>query len=295
MPSTTVTARLIAIAAFVTAVSLTAGVERLAPAAAPDEARLWLQSPAVARRLALSFDDLVADTYWVRAVVHYGSVRLGPEHERRYPLLYPLLDFATSLDPRFATAYSLGAIFLSEGYPGGPGRPDLALRLLEKGRSLSPERWQHEHDIAFVYYWWLKDFTAAAIHFERASQLPNAPAWLRTMAAQTLTKGGDRASARQLWTTLLNGSDVDWIKRSAAYRLQQLRALDDLDALLQSVTAFSTETHRPPASWDELVRAARLRGIPVDPTGVPYELDAGRPRLSPRSTLQPLPGIEAAR
>ena len=36
-------------------------------------------------------------------------------------LLYPLLDLTTTLDPHFNIAYRFGAIFLSEPYPAGPG------------------------------------------------------------------------------------------------------------------------------------------------------------------------------
>ena len=288
-------ARLIACVAFATAVGLNvtaAGMVR--PRAITDEP-LWLQSPAVARRLSLSFRDLVADIYWVRAVVYYGSERLAPGGERKYVRLYPLLDFSTSLDQRFDVAYRLGAIFLSEGYPGGPGRPDQALQLLEKGRRYEPDQWQFAHDMGFVYYWWLRDFSAAAAHFEEAARLPGAPLWLRTMAAVTLAKGGDRDAARQLWTQLLDGSDVDWIKRSAAFHLQQIRALDDLDALTGLIERFAVRAGRPPASWDDLVQAGLLRAVPVDPQEVPYVLQDGVPALSPSSNLLPLPGHEAGR
>ncbi len=288
-------ARLIACVAFATAVGLNVTAAGMARPRATTEAPLWLQSPDVARRLSLSFRDLAADVYWVRAVVYYGSERLAPGGEKRYALLYPLLDFSTSLDQRFDVAYSLGAIFLSEGHPGGPGRPDLALQLLAKGRRYEPERWQYAHDMAFVHYWWLKDFRAAATHFEEAARLPAAPLWLRTMAAVTLAKGGDRDAARQLWTQLLDGSEVDWIKRSAVFHLQQIRALDDLDALRGLIERFTARAGRPPSSWDDLVRAGLLRAVPVDPQEVPYVLQNGAPALSPASSLLPLPGHEAGR
>src|SRR5207249_6200908 len=51
---------------------------------------LYVQSPAVLKRAALSYDALVADLYWIRAVQYYGGKRLskGP---KSYDLLYPLL------------------------------------------------------------------------------------------------------------------------------------------------------------------------------------------------------------
>ncbi len=87
----------------------------------------------------LSFTDLAADVYWVRAVVHYGGERRSPAASGRYALLHPLLDMTTTLDPHFDVAARMGAIFLSEGYPGGPGRPDLALELLRKGLRHDPD------------------------------------------------------------------------------------------------------------------------------------------------------------
>ena len=60
-------------------------------------------------------------------------MRRTSKASQTYPLLYPLLDLTTTLDPRFNIAYRFGAIFLAEPYPGGPGRPDLAIALLEKG------------------------------------------------------------------------------------------------------------------------------------------------------------------
>ena len=49
-----------------------------------------------------------------------------------------MLDLTTTLDPLFNVAYRFGAIFLAEPYPGGAGRPDLAIALLEKGLQARP-------------------------------------------------------------------------------------------------------------------------------------------------------------
>lgn len=257
---------------------------------------LWLQSPQAARRLMLVFTDLAADVYWIRAVVHYGGERRSSAEDGRYALLYPLLDMTTTLDPHFDVAARLGAIFLSEGYPGGPGRPDQAIALLEKGLRHDPTRWQYRHDIGFVNYWWIKDYKAAAHQFELASQMPGAPLWLRTMAAVTLIKGGDRAGARQLWTELYDTADVEWLRRAATNRLQQLQALDELDALRAVAARFRERTGRDPQAWSDLVRAGLLPGVPADPAGAPYALAAeSGVTLAADSPLQPLPTFEAGR
>lgn len=280
------------VALLASAVALQAARERIAPPRAAAVPTLWLQSPDLARRLMLSFTDLAADVYWMRAVVHYGSERRSAATEGRYALLYPLLDMTTTLDPHFDVAARLGAIFLSEGYPGGPGRPDQALALLEKGMRSDPGRWQYRHDIGFVHYWWLKDYAEAARQFDLAAQLPGAPLWLRTMAAVTLTKGGDRASARQLWQELLDTADVDWLRQAADFRLRQLAALDDIDALT-AIVARVRPRLAGAVDWATLVRARVLEAVPTDPTGVAYELAAdGTVTIGSTSTLGPLPALE---
>jgi len=278
------------------AIGLQAARERVTPVGGDEQAPLlWLQSPEVARRLALSFDDLAADIYWIRAVVHYGSERRSSAATRRYALLYPLLDMTTTLDPSFDVAARMGAIFLSEGYPGGPGRPDQAIALLEKGQRHDPTRWQYAHDIGFVHYWWLKDYRAAARHFERAAGMPGAPNWLRSLAGTTLLEGGDRAGARTLWMELYTTAEVDWMRRAAEYRLAQLRALDDLDALRARVGDAARRLGRAPRNWDEVIAAGVLSDVPIDPVGIPYELSDGVVSLTAGSSLAPLPTFETRR
>jgi hypothetical protein len=252
---------------------------------------LYVQSPEAMRRLALSFTALAADLDWIRAVQHYGG-----DHRtdviKKYELLYPLLDRTTTLDPRFNIAYRFGAIFLAEPYPLGAGRPDLAIALLEKGIAATG-RWEYYEDIGFVYYWQLHDYKAAADAFTRGAEAPGGPWWLKTMAAVTLARGGDRATSRRLWLQLLQSADNDWLRSQAELRLTQLDAMDQIDQLEAIVNRYRAMTGRLPDSWLALERARLLRsnGPPADPTGAPYQLDAetGRVSLSPASKLRPLP------
>jgi tetratricopeptide (TPR) repeat protein len=229
--------------------------------------------------------------YWIRAIQHFGGERLQPHQDirARYDLLYPLLDLTTTLDPFFKIAYRFGAIFLSEAPPGGPGRPDLAVALLRKAIAAQPGKWQYYHDIAFVYYWNLRDYRAAAEWFRRAADQPEAPNWLAPVAASMLTQGNDRASARFLWRQLLN-ADQPWLRTTAKRSLLQIDAMDVMDQLDTRVRQYP-----PPAgerySWVWLVRRGALRGIPGDPTGTPYEIDpdTGRVTISQQSALFPMP------
>ena len=268
-------------------------VERdtLYPAAPLDDRLLYVTSGNVVTKAALSYDALLADLYWIRAIQHYGGDRLHPDAAKRYDLLYPLLDLTTSLDPRFTVAYRFGAIFLAEPYPGGAGRPELAVALLEKGVRATPEKWEYYHDIGFVYYWHLSDYKRAADWFLRGADRPEGPWWLRTYAAVMLTRGGDRAASRFMWRNIYETADNDWLRQNAEVRLLQLDALDQIDQLHAIIREFTRRTGRYPESWDELVRAGLLRQVPADPAGTPYVLNgaSGTVSVDGSSRIAPLP------
>lgn len=188
------------------------------------EARLlYLTSGRVAGRLSLSFDAVMADLYWIRAIQHYGRERKTTRVNGRFELLYPLLDLTTSLDPHFTVAFQLGALFLAEVPPAGPGRSDQAIALLEKGLRAEPTRWQYAQYLGFIHYWYTKDLTAAAREFTRASEMPGAPIWLSPLAANMLIEGGNREAARVLLMEL-SRADEPWIRELAQRKLRELNA-----------------------------------------------------------------------
>jgi hypothetical protein len=257
------------------AVALHAAQDRWPGPAVDRPDLMYVRSPGVMKRLLLGYDAFAADVYWIRALQHFGSERLAPpEHVRTYSLLYPMLDLATTLDPYFSIAYRFGSIFLGEPYPGGPGRPDLAIALLQKGLASQPTKWQYLQDLGFVYYWHLRDHKTAAASFQKASEMPGAPNWLRPLAAVTLAEGGERNASRALWEQLAKAEE-SWLRDSARLRLAQLDAMEIMDA------------------W---ARLRRERGvappIPLDPSGTPFAIDpaTGDITIARESKLFPLPG-----
>jgi len=302
--------RLVAVVALVVAlmaaaIRVQAERERRYPSQAIESDTLDLGSGALVSRLSIAYAPLVADVYWIRAVQYYGGTKrrlaaepamltpppaLAADPAGQYPLLYPLLDLTTTLDPRFNVAYRFGSVFLAEPYPNGPGRPDLAVMLLEKGLLSRPDKWEYMEDIGFVHYWYRQDYRAAAAWFEKASRVTGAPWWLASLAATTLAQGGDRRSSRRMWTAIHESAEVDWLKRDAERRLLQLRALDEIDALQTQLSDFLKRTGQQAATWPDLVRGRVVPGVMVDPTGTPYELtQEGSVELSRRSVLWPLP------
>jgi hypothetical protein len=282
-----------AVICLVAAVSLQVARDRAYPTRDRAVERiLYVRSGEAARRLALEFDALAADVYWIRTIQHYGGDRRAGGVSRRYELLYPLLDLTTSLDPYFTIAYRFGAIFLSETPPGGPGRADQAELLLRKGIAAQPGKWQYYYDAGFVHYWHARDYKTAAGWFQRAAEQPNAPNWLRPLIASMLTTANDRTAARFLWQQMLQ-SDQEWLRRNAERRLLQIDALDLIDQLEAFVRKYPAPPGEP-LTWEGLMRRSPLRQIPTDSTGTPLDLDpvTGHVTVSKESPLQPMPDLD---
>ena len=270
--------------------------ERRFPQTEPARQVLYVNSPAVLTRLALGYDALVADLYWIRAIQYYGGARLSNDPDQSYDLLYPLLDLTTSLDPNFNIAYEFGAFFLSEKKPGGPARSDLAIQLLDKGMRAHPDRWQYPYDIGFVHY---RDgnYKVAADWFLRAAQTSGArkegeraDMWLGPLAANTMATGGDTRSSRILYEQLVT-SDVSWLREDAIRRLKKLDAIDRIAQLERATAEYERRFGDPPPTWQHLVQAGLLPGVPLDPEGYPYVLNPwwGDVTVSEESPIWPLP------
>ncbi|HXE79677.1 MAG TPA: hypothetical protein VNK41_02925 [Vicinamibacterales bacterium] len=276
------------------AVALQVYRDHALPRPEPTVQELYLSSGDAARKLALSYKALLADVYWIRAVQYFGRTRLQGSANPSYDLLYPLLDITTSLDPAFNIAYRFGAIFLSEAYPHGPGRPDLAVKLLDKGFEQNPHKWEYLYDKAFVYYWSYKDPERAAHWFSEAAKVPGSAEWLPGLAAFMLSQTTNRQRSRVLWAHIYRTAEHEYMRVNAEWRLQQLDAMDALDRLNPLLDRYARETGSRASSWVPLIRRGWLRGEPLDPTGVPFVIgEDGRAAVSRDSTLHPLP-IETA-
>jgi len=196
--------------------------DRWYPRSTAETRELYVTSGDTVGRLALSFDGVLADIYWIRAIQHYGRDRRSLTYTGRYELLHPLIDITTTLDPYFATAFQFGALFLSEPLPTGPDRLDLGIAMLEKGLRAEPTRWQYAQYLGFLHYWHSGDRQEAGRQFERAAAMPGAPIWLKPLAADMFVDGGDRATARTILESLAQ-SEEPWIRDLAQRKLRELQ------------------------------------------------------------------------
>ena len=267
----TAIATMVLLCSMVSAALLTRAVDHTRPTAALQE-MLYISSPKLLKRLCLGYDGLLADIYWTRTVQYFGA-----SHSRgdgSYKLLWPLLNITTQLDPHLIPAYEFGETFLVAKPPQGAGDPQKAIELGRKGIQNNPDDWHLYYDLAFVYYD-QKDYRDAAQAFLRGSQLPNAHPFLKIMAAQMAQHGGDLSTARMMWNATLQTSHDGSIRANAAAHLRAIQVDEDVSVLDQLVKRYRDRTGHYPSTFSDIVSAGLIRGIPLDPIGHPYRLEAG--------------------
>lgn len=273
--------------------------ERRPPASVTATGELYT-TPEAVRRMSLGFNGLVADWYWIRSLQYVGR-KIGAfegdfQLDNLKPLgvenLAPLLEHATTLDPQFMAAYEYGAVVLPAV------DVEAALRLTRKGIEANSQNWRLRQHLGYIY-WQQGRFQEAAEAYRAAAPLPGAPSWLNAMAAQMELGGGSRSTAREIYRRMYTEADDEQVKTLALKRLLQIDSLEQRDAIRRVLHDYRARTGRCAVAWREVapglqamnLRDMRLkldaRGAPLDPTSVPYVLDAQAcdVKLDPRSEI----------
>ena len=190
-----------------------------------DRDYVLLSSAKLMKTMSLEYAPLMADFYWTRVVQFYGNKHV--RGDANLEELWPLLDITTTLDPNLIPAYRFGAIFLSQRPPGGAGRPDLAVELIQRGIKANPDYWRLYEDLGFIYYMDLKDYKKAAEAFLEGSKNPKALIWMKIMAARIGEQGESYETSFFLWNDIYTTTTDKQVKDNAKTHLLLLRVRED--------------------------------------------------------------------
>jgi tetratricopeptide (TPR) repeat protein len=253
-----------------------------------EDADLTFKSEKLAK-YNIGFNGLIADWYWISALQYLGKKAVANKGNYSYndlkPLkpkqLYPLLDTATTLDPKFVNVYSYGAIILPSF------DEEKAIKLAEKGIANNPNEWRLFQHLAYIY-WQKGDFKKAAEIYAKGSEVEGSPPFMKQMSARLEAEGGSRDVARQIYQQMYDEATDDQTKSLAAARLLQTESFEERDAIRQVLKDYQTKNNRCPANWSEVFpqlrqiklppinRPLRLaqNGSPIDPTDGVYLLNS---------------------
>ena len=264
---------IVAALALTLAVTVQAGIEareREDEAARP---LLYLPSGKYLRFVALGFDELLSDLIYLWSIQFYSSYHI----DNRYDYLERIYSGVISeLDPHYLDPYLLGALIMNvEAH-----RPDMALRLLDKGIEKNPDVWLLSFEAGFLCYNDIKDFSRAARYFEQALRAPDVHPLVRRMYAEMYNHAGDKATSLRVWSEIFETSEDDYVRRVAWNHVHDLKVEVELDLLRRAVTRYSERSGAPPPRLSVLGPVDGIAGVPLDPEGNPYEYDPVRGEVS---------------
>lgn len=239
-------------------------------------------NPATAKRLALAFNGLAADWYWMRSLQYTGGkiVAFEDAHPESFTLadielrlLPSLLKTTTALDPQFIAPYEYGAMVLPEV------STDEAVALLNSGIANNPTAWRLHQHLGYIY-WKRKEYEKASATYAAGAKLPGAPTWMAAMGARMSAEGGSRDAAREMYRHLYEASDDPAIKEMVEKQVMRLDYLDQREAIRNLLNTYKTADGRCASSWRDVANQLRAMGLtldpktgaPLDPSSTPYEL-----------------------
>jgi tetratricopeptide (TPR) repeat protein len=245
---------------------------------------------------ALGSEGLIADWYWMQSLQYVGNkivknrdakISIDDLNSLNPRLLYPFIDNATTLDPRFTAAYSYGAVVLPAI------NKEQAIKVAIKGIENNPNEWRLYQQLGYIY-WRLKDYEKAAEAYSKGSEIRDAPQFMKLMVASMKSDGGSRSTARTIYKQMFNEAEDFQTKETAELRLITLDSLDERDAIRAALKDFQQKTGKCVQSLQEILPQLRTIKLPdnlefhldnfnniVDPSGAPYKLEKDRCDVNP--------------
>jgi tetratricopeptide (TPR) repeat protein len=281
---------------------LSDSLENQRPKLSPEleDAELTFKSDALAK-YSLGFNGLLADWYWIsslqylgkKAVANKGQFQMDNLTKLNPKQLYPLLESATNLDPKFVNVYAYGAIVLPSI------DVEKAITFAEKGIANNPDKWRLYQYLGYIY-WKKGDFKKAAEIYRKGSEIEGVPPFMKLMAARVEGEGGSRDMARQIYQQMYDEATDDSTKSLAASRLLQVESFEERDAINSVLKDFQTKNQRCAKDWREVFAALKTiklppnnrtlsmgsNAAPLDPSQASYVLETTKCEtvLNPEST-----------
>lgn len=251
-------------AAFVWQVSLPA------PSLFHEAGERTLPRPEVAKKLALGFDSVAGDIYWVGALQYYSDPSAAGQC---YPQMKEYLRLAATLAPEFVSIYRMAGVAI----PCHDGRewrflPE-ANQFLREGIERFPEYWflrlllAHNLTVQGKY-------EDASRELAQAARLPGAPPFYAGLAARLMATSGRLDAAQAMAEDLLRGTSNQQIRATLERRVRELQVVRDLDGLRTAIQAFRDRHGRFPESLPELEQSGILRPVPAEALGGEWRYDA---------------------
>ena len=179
----------------------------------------------VLRVMALGFERLLADLFWLRTVGYVGDEDVAAAG---YPSAAALAELVTDIDPGFTSVY----VIMNTVLESLCGDPDAAIALLDKGLQHT-DYWRLHFLQGFNYFFHKHDYARAAAEMQLAAEA-GGPAYLPLLVTRLYTEAGSLDTAIAFVQARLAQASTPEEREMLETRLQvlyQARESGETDAL----------------------------------------------------------------
>ncbi len=215
----------------------------------------------------LGYHHMGADILWLKLVQVIGKKRNSVDE---YEWMYHALDVLTTLDPQYAYAYYAGGVILGDL----ANRPDLSIRLLERGVKANPDIWNIPFLLGYNYYFLLNDPAKGAEYIMEAARRPDGPSYLPGLATRMAAEAGSPDTAMAFLDARLRETQDLEMKSFLANRMKEVIIERDLRTLEDAMKTYQAQHRALPATLADLVAVGILPMLPQEPFEGDYRLDA---------------------
>ncbi len=174
-----------------------------------------LPDARVVKLLALGFDDVLFDYYWLEFIQYIGDVQKRQLDHSEKAAEY--LNLLTKLDPHFIPAYYFAAIVLGE-----QNQSSTAANLIDQGIAANPDNWYLPYIAGINQYLFAHDERRAAQYYLMASKFPAAPDWLERQAKILEANIPSTIKEINVWDSMYTSAPNQAVKERAFEKLVAL-------------------------------------------------------------------------
>jgi hypothetical protein len=245
---------------------------RIPPTTKVDRGEAFVPDPAIAKTLALGFDSVVSDYYWLQAIQAIGgetviSAEIGTH-------LGKLIDVVTTLNPHVDHPYRFAAVWMTESEEN----VRKANQLLERGIEYHPNEWRNHFYLGFNYFFYLMENEKAADALHEASQLPGAARYLPRLVARLRSHTADIDVAEVFLRDMLRQTEDESGRAGYQAALDEIEVEKKARFLDRAREAFEKLNGRDIMHVDELTSGPHpvLAAFPnPEPESLPESLSRG--------------------
>ncbi|MBF0118222.1 MAG: hypothetical protein HQK79_05255 [Desulfobacterales bacterium] len=180
------------ILSFSTTIYLEQYINKNLPRHHPSEDLKYLPSGKFLKSITLSYDEILADLLWIKALAYFGEHYVG---DRTYDWLYHILNITNILDPLFEDPYEFGGIILGHEI----GNIEKSMAILNEGIKNVPKNhpryWYLYFFTGLNYMFFYQDYVKTAYYLEQAAKFPKSPPYLPLLVAKLYTKANKSETA----------------------------------------------------------------------------------------------------